>query len=43
MTLRIPKEVEITRPHTTHIILQVTDTGTPALARYLRVIVNVLP
>jgi hypothetical protein len=43
MTLRIPREVGITRPHTTHIILQVTDTGTPALTRYQRVIVNVLP
>jgi hypothetical protein len=43
MTLRIPREVEITSPHTTHIILQVTDTGTPALTRYQRVIVNVLP
>lgn len=43
MTLRIPVEVEIERPNTTHIILQVTDTGTPALTRYQRVIVNIMP
>ncbi len=43
MTLRIPAEVEIERPNVTHIILQVTDTGTPALTRYQRVIVNIIP
>jgi hypothetical protein len=32
-----------TKLNTTHIILQVTDTGTPALTRYERVIVNILP
>jgi hypothetical protein len=31
------------RPGTMHIILAVTDSGTPALTRYKRVIVNVLP
>lgn len=43
MTLRIPAEVEIERPNTTHIVLQVTDTGTPALTRYQRVIVTIMP
>jgi hypothetical protein len=43
MTLSVPGQVEITRPHTTHIILEVKDTGTPPLTRYQRVIVNVLP
>lgn len=43
MTLHIPEQVEITQPHTTHIILEVTDNGTPALTRYQRIIVNILP
>lgn len=30
-------------PKTIHLILKVTDNGTPALSRYKRVIVNVLP
>jgi len=34
---------EVSRPEEIHIILEVTDTGTPALTRYQRVIVNVLP
>ncbi len=33
----------VTRPEEIHIILEVTDTGTPPLTRYQRVIVNVLP
>ncbi|MCC5929435.1 MAG: hypothetical protein JJU28_09340 [Cyclobacteriaceae bacterium] len=43
LRLSVPIEVEISRPQTTHVILQVTDTGTPALTRYQRVIVNILP
>jgi hypothetical protein len=43
MTLTIPLETWVEKPNTTHIILQVTDTGTPALTRYQRVIVNILP
>lgn len=34
---------EVSRPEELHIILEVTDSGTPALTRYQRVIVNVLP
>jgi hypothetical protein len=34
---------EVTSPQTIHFILQVTDKGTPALTRYKRVVVNVLP
>lgn len=33
----------VTKPETLHFILRVTDKGTPALSRYQRVIVNVLP
>jgi len=33
----------VSRPEEMHIILEVTDNGTPALTRYQRVIVNVLP
>jgi hypothetical protein len=43
MTLAIPLETWVEKPNTTHIILQVTDTGTPALTRYQRIIVNILP
>ena len=34
---------EVDKPQTIHFILQVTDKGTPALTRYKRVIVTVLP
>jgi len=34
---------KVAKPEEIHIILEVTDTGTPALTRYQRVIVNVLP
>jgi len=33
----------VTQPQTIHFILKVTDKGTPALARYKRVIVQVMP
>lgn len=33
----------VDKPETIHFILQVTDKGTPALTRYKRVIVTVLP
>jgi hypothetical protein len=39
-TLVAPK---VTKPETIHIILSVTDNGTPALTRYQRVIVTVFP
>ncbi len=34
---------EVEKKETVHIILKVTDKGTPPLSRYKRVIVNVLP
>lgn len=34
---------KVTKPETLHFILRVTDKGTPALSRYQRVIVTVLP
>jgi len=34
---------DVSRPETLHIILIVTDDGTPALTRYVRIIVSVLP
>jgi DNA-dependent RNA polymerase auxiliary subunit epsilon len=34
---------EVDRPETVHFILRVTDKGTPALSRYKRVIVRILP
>jgi hypothetical protein len=34
---------EVRRPSDMHIILEVTDDGDPALTRYQRVIVNILP
>jgi hypothetical protein len=43
LTLGIHPDVDIQKPNTTHIILQVTDSGTPALTRYQRVIVNIMP
>jgi len=33
----------VTRPETLHTILMVTDDGTPALTRYARIIISVLP
>jgi hypothetical protein len=33
----------VTKPEEMHIILEVTDNGTPALTRYKRIIVNILP
>jgi hypothetical protein len=34
---------EVDQPETTHFILKVTDKGTPALSRYKRVIVTIIP
>jgi hypothetical protein len=34
---------KVTKPETIHIILQVTDTGTPELTRYQRLIITVFP
>jgi hypothetical protein len=43
LTLGIRPDVDVMKPNTTHMILQVTDSGTPALTRYQRVIVNIMP
>jgi len=37
------KAPEVSKPETAHIILRVTDKGTPPLTRYKRVIVTILP
>lgn len=42
-TIRIPSEIDLTRPATTHIILAVTDSGAPSLTRYQRVILTLQP
>ncbi|MDP5171563.1 MAG: DUF1593 domain-containing protein [Bacteroidia bacterium] len=34
---------EVTKPETIHIILKLTDKGTPALSRYKRIIITVVP
>jgi len=34
---------EVEKEETIHVILKVTDKGTPALSRYKRIIVTVLP
>lgn len=42
-TLRIGGRIALEKPHTTHLILAVTDSGTPTLTRYQRIIINILP
>ena len=37
------KAPEVDKPETVHFILKVTDKGTPALSRYKRVIITILP
>jgi hypothetical protein len=34
---------KVTKEETAHFILKVTDKGTPALSRYRRVVVRILP
>jgi hypothetical protein len=41
--LEVPKEIELGIPRTTHIILEVTDNGTPNVTRYQRVLVHIMP
>jgi len=43
LSFQIPKQVTLNKPQTTHIILAVTDDGTPALTRYQRVIIHIMP
>jgi Protein of unknown function (DUF1593) len=40
LNLTVPK---VTKPETAHIILKVTDMGTPALSRYKRVVLHLVP
>jgi len=42
-TLKIPLGTDVQKPNTTHIILQVTDNGSPEITRYQRIIVNIMP
>jgi len=37
------KAPDVTSPQTVHFILKVTDKGTPALTRYKRIIVTIVP
>ncbi|MBX2840750.1 MAG: DUF1593 domain-containing protein [Flammeovirgaceae bacterium] len=39
----VPDYVKIKTPQTTHIILEVTDNGSPSLTRYKRIIVTIVP
>lgn len=41
LTLQVPAQVKSSKPQTTHLILEVTDNGTPSLTRYQRIIVNI--
>ena len=43
VTFRVPNNVYVITPRETHLILAVTDDGEPALTRYQRVIVNLMP
>ncbi|MGB3588008.1 MAG: nucleoside hydrolase-like domain-containing protein [Tunicatimonas sp.] len=43
LKVKIPAKAKISIPQTTHIILQVTDNGTPSLTRYQRIILNLMP
>ncbi|WP_262247808.1 nucleoside hydrolase-like domain-containing protein [Parapedobacter soli] len=42
-TISIGGRIELEKPHVTHLILAVTDSGTPTLTRYQRIIINILP
>lgn len=43
LKFQVHPDVKLTKPQSTHFILEVTDGGTPALTRYQRVIVNIMP
>ncbi|WKN42415.1 nucleoside hydrolase-like domain-containing protein [Tunicatimonas pelagia] len=43
LQVKIPAKAKLTTPQTTHIILQVTDSGTPSLSRYQRIILHIMP
>lgn len=43
LEVEAPTRVRITAPRTTHLILEVTDSGTPPITRYERIIIKILP
>lgn len=43
LVLSLPTAIDLDRPQHTHLILAITDTGTPSLTRYQRVIVHLMP
>lgn len=43
LTFRIPEQAELREPGETHLILEVTDEGTPPLTRYTRIILDLIP
>jgi hypothetical protein len=43
LEFQVPEQIDIRVPQTTHLILEVSDSGTPKLTRYKRVIVNIIP
>jgi hypothetical protein len=43
LTLAVPPNVRLSKPHTTHLILQVTDAGKPPLTGYHRIVLVILP
>lgn len=42
-TLRVPRAEQITRAGTLHVVLEVTDDGTPALTAYRRAVITIEP
>ena len=43
LKFQIPPWIELSKPRTTHIILEVRDNGEPALFRYRRFIISIMP
>jgi hypothetical protein len=43
LKIKLPSKAKLEMPKTTHIILEVSDNGTPSLTRYQRIILNLMP
>ncbi|WPP52682.1 DUF1593 domain-containing protein [Catalinimonas niigatensis] len=43
LSIEAPSQLQLDAPQTTHLILQVTDDGSPRLTRYQRVIIHLMP
>ncbi len=43
LQVKVPSRAKLSTPQSTHLILQVTDNGTPSLTRYQRIILNLMP